>query len=132
MQSGLLSLVLTSRLTKAVSCPLPLEQAAKGGGATGDSPLPSAGFDFGSGVVSWRPPCPESTSVGLPTASAGEVSALDLVCQGGFCPDIRMPEPAEPTCLEVYSVAAHHSQPLVSVSVLEVLPGPARACERSL
>lgn len=43
-----------------------------------------------------------------------------------------MPDLAEPTCSEVFPVAAHHSQPLVSVSVLEVLPGPVKAREHSL
>lgn len=132
MQSELLSLVLTSRLTEVVSCPLLPERAAKGGESTGDSPLPSAGFDFGSGVVCWTPPHPESAAVGLPTASAGEVSALGLVGQGGLCLGVRMPEPAEPTCSEVCNVSVHHPWPLVSVSVLEVLPIPARACECSL
>lgn len=43
-----------------------------------------------------------------------------------------MPDLDEPTCSEVFPVAAHHSQPLVSVSVLEVLPGPVKAREHSL
>lgn len=70
--------------------------------------------------------------MGRLAASVGEVSALSLASQGGFCPGVRMPEPAEPTCLEVCNAAVHFPQPFVSVSVLEVLPGPARARECSL